>query len=41
MLFRSLGAQTSLPSLEQINRLIQERGETELLFLPEKLTRCG
>jgi len=36
-----LGAQTSLPSLEQINRLIQERGETELLFLPEKLTRCG
>lgn len=37
----TLGAQTSLPSLEQINRLIRERGETELLFLPEKLTRCG
>lgn len=35
-----MGAQTSLPSLERLNRMIVERGEKELLLV-EDASRCG
>lgn len=37
----AMGAQPSLPSLEQVQALIRERGEMELLLPEEDGSRCG
>ena len=37
----AMGAQPSLPTLEQVQALIRERGEMELLLPEEDGSRCG
>lgn len=36
-----MGAQTSLPFMDQVNQLISERGERELFLLAQEAKRCG